>query len=119
MDAELAVPADEYRRCRAEDLLQAGVLELVEISDRLGYSDVQSFNRACLRWSGSRRGCTGRGGNSKDHQQRVVLIQQSPHRSRLRRRHEVSPLSSSISFAAAAISRSRTRLWSIYTNSST
>lgn len=43
---------DEYRRCRAEDLLQAGVLELVEISDRLGYSDVQSFNRACLRWLG-------------------------------------------------------------------
>jgi len=26
------------------------MLELVEISDRLGYSDVQSFNRACLRW---------------------------------------------------------------------
>ncbi|MNO93476.1 HTH-type transcriptional regulator VirS [compost metagenome] len=43
---------DEYRRCRAEDLLQAGTLELVEISDRLGYSDVQSFNRACLRWLG-------------------------------------------------------------------
>lgn len=43
---------DEYRRCRAEDLLQAGELELVEISDRLGYSDVQSFNRACLRWLG-------------------------------------------------------------------
>jgi AraC-like DNA-binding protein len=43
---------DEYRRCRAEDLLQAVVLELVEISDRLGYSDVQSFNRACLRWFG-------------------------------------------------------------------
>jgi AraC-like DNA-binding protein len=43
---------DEYRRCRAEDLLQAAELELVEISDRLGYSDVQSFNRACLRWLG-------------------------------------------------------------------
>lgn len=43
---------DEYRRCRAEDLLQAVDLELVEISDRLGYSDVQSFNRACLRWFG-------------------------------------------------------------------
>ncbi|HEF4762858.1 TPA: AraC family transcriptional regulator ligand-binding domain-containing protein [Pseudomonas putida] len=43
---------DEYRRCRTEDLLQAGALELVEISDRLGYSDVQSFNRACLRWLG-------------------------------------------------------------------
>lgn len=43
---------DEYRRCQAEDLLQAGALELVEISDRLGYGDVQSFNRACLRWLG-------------------------------------------------------------------
>ncbi|HEX4550926.1 helix-turn-helix transcriptional regulator [Pseudomonas sp.] len=43
---------DEYRRYRAEDLLQAGELELVQISDRLGYSDVQSFNRACLRWLG-------------------------------------------------------------------
>ncbi|MNN29221.1 HTH-type transcriptional regulator VirS [compost metagenome] len=43
---------DEYRRCRAEDFLQAADLELVEISDRLGYSDVQSFNRACLRWLG-------------------------------------------------------------------
>jgi AraC-like DNA-binding protein len=43
---------DEYRHCLAEDLLQAANLELVEISDRLGYSDVQSFNRACLRWLG-------------------------------------------------------------------
>lgn len=43
---------DEYRRCRAEDLLRAAELGLVEISDRLGYSDVQSFNRACLRWLG-------------------------------------------------------------------
>jgi len=43
---------DEYRRCRAEDYLQSADLELVEISDRLGYSDVQSFNRACLRWLG-------------------------------------------------------------------
>ncbi|WP_166359558.1 AraC family transcriptional regulator [Pseudomonas akapageensis] len=43
---------DEYRRYRAEDLLQGPGLELVEISDRLGYSDVQSFNRACLRWFG-------------------------------------------------------------------
>jgi AraC-like DNA-binding protein len=43
---------DEYRRYRAEDFLQAADLELVEISDRLGYSDVQSFNRACLRWLG-------------------------------------------------------------------
>jgi len=43
---------DEYRRCRAEDFLQAAELELVDISDRLGYSDVQSFNRACLRWLG-------------------------------------------------------------------
>jgi AraC-like DNA-binding protein len=43
---------DEYRRFRAEDFLQGTDLELVEISDRLGYSDVQSFNRACLRWLG-------------------------------------------------------------------
>ncbi|MNQ18284.1 HTH-type transcriptional regulator VirS [compost metagenome] len=43
---------DEYRRYRAEDFLQGTDLELVEISDRLGYSDVQSFNRACLRWLG-------------------------------------------------------------------
>lgn len=47
---------DEYRRYRAEDLLQAGEMELVQISDRLGYSDVQSFNRACLRWLGSAPG---------------------------------------------------------------
>ncbi|QXI18802.1 AraC family transcriptional regulator [Pseudomonas hamedanensis] len=43
---------DDYRRYRAEDLLQAGALELVEVADRLGYSDVQSFNRACSRWLG-------------------------------------------------------------------
>ena len=43
---------DEYRRYRAQDFLQGTDLELVEISDRLGYSDVQSFNRACLRWLG-------------------------------------------------------------------
>lgn len=43
---------DEYRRWQAEDLLQKAELELVEISDRLGYSDVQSFNRACSRWFG-------------------------------------------------------------------
>ncbi|MHC8321026.1 AraC family transcriptional regulator ligand-binding domain-containing protein [Pseudomonas sp. GB2N2] len=43
---------DEYRRSKAEDLLQAAELELVQISDQLGYSDVQSFNRACLRWFG-------------------------------------------------------------------
>ncbi|MCX2898769.1 helix-turn-helix domain-containing protein [Pseudomonas mandelii] len=43
---------EEYRRYKAEDLLQDAELELVEISDRLGYGDVQSFNRACLRWLG-------------------------------------------------------------------
>lgn len=43
---------DEYRRCRCEDLLGAGELELAQISDQLGYADVQSFNRACLRWFG-------------------------------------------------------------------
>lgn len=41
---------DEYRRYRAEDLLQGSELELVQIADQLGYSDVQSFHRACLRW---------------------------------------------------------------------
>jgi AraC-like DNA-binding protein len=43
---------DNYRRCLAQDLLQETGLELVEISDRLGYSDVQNLNRACLRWFG-------------------------------------------------------------------
>lgn len=43
---------DEHRRYRAEDLLQSGALELVEVADRLGYSDVQGFNRACVRWLG-------------------------------------------------------------------
>lgn len=43
---------DDYRRYRAEDLLRVGGLELVEVSDRLGYSDVQGLNRACLRWFG-------------------------------------------------------------------
>ncbi|MED7666602.1 AraC family transcriptional regulator [Pseudomonas moraviensis subsp. stanleyae] len=43
---------DEYRRYRAEDLLQSGALELVEVADRLGYSDVQGFNRAFARWLG-------------------------------------------------------------------
>ncbi|MDD2056823.1 AraC family transcriptional regulator [Pseudomonas sp. GD03860] len=41
---------DEYRRYRAEDLLRGSELELVQIADQLGYSDVQSFHRACLRW---------------------------------------------------------------------
>lgn len=41
---------DEYRRYRAEDLLREQRLELAEISDQLGYGDVQSFTRACLRW---------------------------------------------------------------------
>jgi AraC-like DNA-binding protein len=43
---------DEHRRYRAEDLLQSGALELVEVADRLGYSDVQGFNRAFARWLG-------------------------------------------------------------------
>jgi AraC-like DNA-binding protein len=43
---------DEYRHYRAEDLLQSGALELVEVADRLGYSDVQGFNRAFARWLG-------------------------------------------------------------------
>jgi AraC-like DNA-binding protein len=43
---------DEYRHYRAEDLLQSGAVELVEVADRLGYSDVQGFNRAFARWLG-------------------------------------------------------------------
>ncbi len=43
---------DQYRRCLAQDLLQGDCMELEAVSDRLGYSDVQSFNRACLRWFG-------------------------------------------------------------------
>ncbi|WP_262137520.1 AraC family transcriptional regulator [Pseudomonas sp. Marseille-Q5117] len=43
---------DEHRRYRAEDLLQSGALGLVDVADRLGYSDVQGFNRAFARWLG-------------------------------------------------------------------
>lgn len=43
---------DEYRRYRAEDLLGEPALGLAEVSDRLGYGEVQSFTRACQRWFG-------------------------------------------------------------------
>jgi len=43
---------DEYRRYRAVDLLGEPALGLGEVSDRLGYGDVQSFARACQRWFG-------------------------------------------------------------------
>lgn len=43
---------DEYRHYRAEDLLGAAEAGLAEVSDRLGYGDVQSFARACQRWFG-------------------------------------------------------------------
>lgn len=41
---------DAYRQHRAEDLLAENRLEVSRISDRLGYSDTQSFTRACQRW---------------------------------------------------------------------
>ena len=41
---------DDTRRFRAHDLLEHTELDLGDISDELGYLDVQSFNRACLRW---------------------------------------------------------------------
>lgn len=41
---------DQYRRYRAVDLLGEPVPGLGEVSDRLGYGDVQSFARACQRW---------------------------------------------------------------------
>ncbi|MGH8353642.1 MAG: helix-turn-helix domain-containing protein [Pseudomonas sp.] len=43
---------DDYRRYRAQDLLGEPALGLAEVSDRLGYGDVQSFARACQRWFG-------------------------------------------------------------------
>jgi AraC-like DNA-binding protein len=61
---------DEYRRYRAEDFLQGTDLELVEISDRLGYSDVQSFNRACLRWLG----CAPGAWRARQGQQKGCLL---------------------------------------------
>lgn len=43
---------EEHRRYRAEDLLADATLSLANISDLLGYGDVQSFTRSCLRWFG-------------------------------------------------------------------
>lgn len=41
---------DDTRRYRTQDLLEHTALSIGDISDELGYLDVQSFNRACLRW---------------------------------------------------------------------
>ncbi|MBO3275882.1 AraC family transcriptional regulator [Pseudomonas schmalbachii] len=41
---------DEYRRYRALDLLAEPGLGLAEITDLLGYGDLQSFSRAFVRW---------------------------------------------------------------------
>ncbi|MCY1413146.1 hypothetical protein D9M71_285720 [compost metagenome] len=43
---------DEYRRYRAIDLLAESGLGLAEITDLLGYGDLQSFSRAFFRWHG-------------------------------------------------------------------
>ncbi|WP_080757922.1 helix-turn-helix domain-containing protein [Pseudomonas fluorescens] len=47
---------DEYRRYRALDLLHSSDHSLVDIACQLGYRDVQSLNRASLRWFGSTPG---------------------------------------------------------------
>ncbi|RJG11079.1 AraC family transcriptional regulator [Pseudomonas cavernicola] len=56
---------DEYRRYYAEDLLAEQQLGLAEISDRLGYGDVQSFARACQRWFGCAPG---------NYRERLLLV---------------------------------------------
>ena len=45
---------DEARRCRANDLMSAGRLNLGEIAHVLGYSDPAAFTRAFKRWTGGR-----------------------------------------------------------------
>lgn len=47
---------DEQRRYKALDLLDDPVLSLAQITDRLGYGDLQSFSRAFGRWYGSSPG---------------------------------------------------------------
>ncbi|MGE8068660.1 AraC family transcriptional regulator ligand-binding domain-containing protein [Pseudomonas sp. NPDC089569] len=47
---------DEYRRYRAGDLLQGSSLNLIEVTDLLGYRDLSSFSRAFGRWYGSSPG---------------------------------------------------------------
>lgn len=41
---------DEQRRFRALDLLEGSALSLAQITDQLGYGDLQSFSRAFSRW---------------------------------------------------------------------
>lgn len=47
---------DEQRRYRALDLLEESTLSLAEITDQLGYGDLQSFSRAFGRWCGTSPG---------------------------------------------------------------
>lgn len=47
---------DEHRRYRASDLLRGSSLNLIEITDLLGYRDLSSFFRAFQRWYGSSPG---------------------------------------------------------------
>lgn len=47
---------DEQRRYRALDLLDDATLSLAQITDLLGYSDLQSFSRAFGRWYDSSPG---------------------------------------------------------------
>ena len=47
---------DEYRRYRAYDLLKGSSLNLIEVTDLLGYRDLSSFSRAFQRWYGSSPG---------------------------------------------------------------
>jgi AraC-type DNA-binding domain-containing proteins len=47
---------DEQRRHRALDLLEVSTLSLAQITDQLGYGDLQSFSRAFGRWYGTSPG---------------------------------------------------------------
>lgn len=47
---------DEQRRYRALDLLEDAALSLAQITDQLGYGDLQSFSRAFSRWYGKSPG---------------------------------------------------------------
>lgn len=47
---------DEQRRFRALDLLEDPQLSLAQITDQLGYGDLQSFSRAFSRWYGTSPG---------------------------------------------------------------
>ena len=45
---------DANRRARAEEWIRSTPLSFREISDRLGFSNVRSFRRAFIRWTGSK-----------------------------------------------------------------